>query len=207
LGKEEESLMAEDGKQKTRIQPKHLLLLLALRRVGPVGRYRLKEILDLAEHEGVVRRMLEDLESKDFISTSKRGSILTQAGESYLKNTLEKCSIVKIAKLDMQRLGLRNSYCIHIGDKADKIDSVLKHRDDAVRAGALGALILLFKKGKIEVPRVYSDLSTKDRSVADSIIEGFDLLDNDVLIIGFAADEWRALEGALGTATRISTSL
>jgi predicted transcriptional regulator len=198
--------MAKGGKHKTRIQTKHLLLLLALRKVGPVGRYRLKEILDLTEHEGIVRRMLKDLESKEHISTSKAGSKLTQAGESHLKKTLKDYSIMKIAKLDMQSLGLRNSYCVHIRDQADKIGSVLKHRDDAVRAGALGAVVVLFKKGKIEVPRVYSDLSSKHQSVANSLIKKFDLLNKDVLIIGFADDEWRALEGALGTATKISKS-
>jgi len=198
--------MEKGGKNKTIIQTKHLLLLLAMRRVGPIGRYRLKEILDLTEHEGIVRRMLEDLESKEYISASKTGSKLTKSGESHLKKILENYCIVKISKLDMHRLGMRNSYCIHLRDQADKIDSVLKHRDDAVRAGALGAVVILFKNGKIEVPRVYSDLSSKDPYVTDLLIKNFDLFDNDMLIIGFADDEWRALEGALGTATRVSMS-
>jgi len=38
-----------------------LLLLLLLRKERMIGRYRLKEMLDMQRHEGVVRRMLEDL--------------------------------------------------------------------------------------------------------------------------------------------------
>ena len=49
---------SDRGKRKTRDTIKQILLLLIIQREGPIGRYRLKSLLEMPLHEGIVRHML-----------------------------------------------------------------------------------------------------------------------------------------------------
>ncbi len=197
--------MAGRGKRKRTSEVKELLLLLALKKAGPVGRYRLKNLLNFSEREGVVRRMLNDLERDGLVSASKAGSRLTSEGESHLKEKLDVYNIVMVKQFDFREMGFNNSYCIHVQGSANHIEIVVKHRDDAVRAGALGATIIVYKNGVLKVPKVYPNLSDEYPRIVKGLHREFNLLDNDVLVVGFAEDKWRALEGAIATAMKISS--
>jgi len=58
---------SEQGKRKTRDTIKQTLLLLIIQREGPIGRYRLKTLLEMADREGVVRAMLEEYQAANII--------------------------------------------------------------------------------------------------------------------------------------------
>lgn len=192
------------GRRKKRTEIKELLLILALKKAGPIGRYRLKKILDLSEYEGIVRLMLTDLEGKGIISASRKGCKLTRKGESLLAKSLGAYNIAKIKQVDLRSLGLDNSFCVHVRDHAEMIRPVAQYRDAAVRAGALGAIILKYADGILAVPNVYSDFSLEYPKLTAEILQGFDFLNGDVLILGFAGDEWKALEGALAVAIEMA---
>lgn len=196
--------MAGRGKRKQTSEVKELLLLLALKKAGPIGRYRLKSLLNFTEREGVVRRMLNDLEREGLVSASKTGSKLTSDGELHLKKKLDAYNIVVVEQFDFRELGFNNSYCIHIHGSANNIETVVKHRDDAVRAGALGATIIIYKNGVLKVPKVYPNLSDEYPKIVEGLHHRFNMLDNDVLVVGFAEDKWRALEGAIAAVMKIS---
>ena len=58
-------------------------MLLVLNRKGQMGRYRLKEVIGLSEHEGLVKQMLVGLQKQGCISASKLGcSILKRKSKS-----------------------------------------------------------------------------------------------------------------------------
>jgi predicted transcriptional regulator len=180
---------------------KELLLLIALKLEGPIGRYRLKEILDLSEHEGVVRLMLSRLQSSGWISAGKLGCSLTETGRSRLKRLMAKNGIVFVTHLNAGPLktGLYSAL-VHLEGCADKAVAVVKHRDAAVRVGAEGATIVVFQNGILTVPNVYPDLCSEYPEIADMIIQSFHPSEGDVFIISFSDNKWKALEGALASA-------
>jgi hypothetical protein len=185
------------GKRKQRSDIKNILLLLIIKRKGPVGRYRLKEMLDLPHREGLVRLMLTDFKREGYLQTSKLGSELSIIGYAYIEEIFKKHEILAVKELNLQPFGIEaNSFIIHLQNQSLQ-KSVVEIRDIAVKAGASGAIILLFKKEKLIVPTVYSDLSLEHPNLANTLRYTFDLSEEDVLILCFSKNKWRALEGCL----------
>lgn len=193
--------MLERGTRKRRLELKELLMLLLLKLEGPVGRYRLKHLLGMTEHEGLVKLMLANLRKNGHISADRLGSKLTVKGEALLDQRLKDYCIVTIEDVNIPLLkaGLV-SVGIHLKGKADAIQSGMEQRDATVRAGATGATILTYKDGVLSIPKVYRDISSEYPNLTDQIHRSFSLADGDILIITSAKDRWRALEGALAAA-------
>jgi len=182
---------------------KELLMLLLLKLEGPIGRYRLKEMMGLSEREGVVRQMLADLQKDGYVSASRPGSMLTAEGQDLLNQRLNAYNIVDIKDIDLQELKTGpTSVGIHLKGKADAIHSGIEQRDAAVRAGSTGATILMFKNGLLSIPKVYPNLSSEKPELTNQLYRAFNLTEGDALIIISAKNRWRAMEGALA-ATRI----
>ena len=193
--------MMPRGARRTRSEIKELLMLLFLNFEGPIGRYRLKEMLGLSEREGVVKRMLSDLQRGGYVSSGRPGSKLTVKGERLLKQRLNSYSIADVKDLSLQPLETGpTSFVVHLRGKASAITSGVEERDAAVRAGAVGATVLTFRDGVLSVPTVYRDVSSKHPDLAEQIYQSFSLADGDALIIASAENRWRALEGALAAA-------
>ncbi|MFQ6075420.1 MAG: DUF4443 domain-containing protein [Candidatus Bathyarchaeia archaeon] len=195
------------GRRRKRSRLKELLLLLALKLEGPIGRYRLKEVLSLTEHEGLVRLMLEDLKNGGYASSSRAGSELTEDGERLLRTSLDGYGIVEIRDVDLEPLNVGpESVALHVRDRWIKVRSPISMRDAAVRAGAAGGMVIRYRSGHLEVPSVYPDLSEEHPELTKELLKLFDLSNGDTLIIGLSDDRWRALEGALSAAGVLSGS-
>jgi len=193
------------GARRTRPEIKELLMLLFLNFGGPIGRYRLKEMLGLSDREGVVKRMLSDLQRSGYVSSGRPGSKLTVKGEKFLKQRLNAYSIADVKDLSLQPLETGpTSFIVHLRGRAEAIISGMNERDAAVRAGALGATVLTFKNGMLSVPTVYHNLSSKYPDLAKRIYESFSLADGDALIVASAENQWRALEGVLAAAKALA---
>jgi hypothetical protein len=176
-------------------------MLLCLKFEGPVGRYRLKDMLGLSEHEGIVKLMLSDLQKRGYVSAGKLGSILTVKGEKLLVQHLKAYDVVDVKDFDV--LDLKTgpvSVGIQIRGKANKIRFGIEQRDATVRAGAKGATVLTFKEGVLGLPPMFDDLSSKYPDLAAKILETYNLINGDVIIFVSAGNRWRALEGALAAA-------
>ncbi len=184
---------------------KELLMLLILKFEGPVGRYRLKGMLGLSEHEGRVKRMLADLRRGSYASSGRSGSKITAKGEALLKRHLNMYGIKDVKDLKLQPLETGPaSFVIHLRGKANAVTSGIRERDAAIRGGALGAVVLTFKNGVLSVPTVYPDLSSVYPELVEEICKSFSLADGDVLIIASAENKWRALEGGLAAARALA---
>lgn len=193
------------GKRKKRSGVKELLMLWILKRRSPIGRYRLKKMMGLLNHEGVVREMLTELQEQGYVLSNRSGSILTDSGKILLEKRLKAYDIVYIKVFDAPVFSdAPVSIGIHLQNRGDKIKSAMKLRDLAVRGGATGATIILVKENKLMIPSVKQDLFSQDPRLAKRFHETFHLKDNDVVAIISAQNEWNAVEASLTIAKVLS---
>ncbi len=92
---------------------------------------------------------------------------------------------------------------LHLRGIANRVKSAMEVRDVAVRGGATGATIILFKEGRLEIPSVHPDFLSKHPSLAEEIHESFNLEDSDIIIIISAEDECRGFEASLTIANNL----
>ncbi|MDQ1280407.1 MAG: hypothetical protein QG670_1670 [Thermoproteota archaeon] len=179
---------------------KIVLTLIILKLRGPIGRYRLKEMLSLSEREGIVRLMLSDLKQEGFLRTGKIGCALTPKGEGYLKKILEKYGVIDIREMNLEplRIGPENFVIQIRGHHINQ--SITELRDVAVRAGASGIVLIVYEKGILQIPPIYSDLEREYPKLATDFHETLILHDGDTIIACFSRDKWQALEGGLSVA-------
>ena len=193
------------GKGVKRSEIKEILTLLILNREGPIGRYRLKERLNLSEREGVVRYMLADLQSQGYVSASRSGCALTPKGKELLEKRLRAYGIIAIKTFYSPILtSAPASVGLHLQNKADKIESTMNIRDLAVRGGAVGATIFLFREEKLTVPSVPTDFLSMHPNLVIKIHESFNLENNDVIAVISAEDERKGIEAAITIAKDLS---
>ena len=179
---------------------KTLMLLFLIKNEGPVGRYRLDDMLNLPE--GVVRGLLLNFLKNEDIVASKLGCILTVKGEKFLKKLLTEYQISQIKEFEMTgplKIAEKN-VAVQIKGGAKLVKSAMDQRDIAVRVGARGAILLNYLNGTLVIPNVYSNLATKYPRLAERIINSFKLSEGDAVIICGAENKWRALEGSLAIA-------
>lgn len=191
------------GKRKQRPALKSLLLLVILRFQGRIGRYRLKNMLNLSGSEGVVRLMLNDLKRVGYIEVDRAGCSLTEKGKALLQRSLERHNIIAVKDVDLRLLGLE-SKCIAIQIRGRQLpQKIIELRDTAVRAGADGAILIYNQGGLLKIPAVYDNLDLEYPRVVEELHKTFDISNSDIFLIGFSKDRWRALEGSLAAAERI----
>jgi len=153
--------------------------------------------------EGTVRGMLSKLSEEGLIDAKKLGCILTEQGKEMLSGWLKRHNIISIQPVDFGPLKIADA---HVAVQVRKVGQIplLEKRDLAVRAGAKGAIMLTFSKGKLGMPLTYPDLPEAFPKVATALSTSFHFEDGDLLIIGGAENEWRALEGALAIAASLT---
>ena len=176
---------------------KLLELLVFLKMEQIVGRYRLKELLDMQQHEGIVRRMLKELSGKGWVRPTRSGCILTTAGRACIEESLRQKGIVDVKEVDLRRMKVGpKSIAVQVRER-NCTHSLLFLRDAAVKAGAKGAVILVHGGGDLVVPSVYQSLMNRYPIVLDDLKERFSLLEGDMMVVGFAEAISKALAGAL----------
>ena len=188
------------------IDLKTLLVLLMLRKEKIMGRYRLKEILDMREHEGIVRRMLETLALGQLVRPTRSGCVLTEMGAQTVSRLLSEKGIVDVEELDLKDAGIGpESAAIQLRRKSVET-SIIALRDMAVKVGARGAIILTYKEGELGDMSVYRSLSSRHPEITSRLKRSFTLLEDDVVIVGFADTYPKALQGALMVGLEIGRS-
>jgi len=188
------------------ISPETLLILLLLRKEKVMGRYRLKEVLDMRDHEGVIRRMLEDLSKRKWVKPTRSGTQLTEEGDSALLDIMSSKGIVEATQLDLKNVGIgRESIVIQMRNR-HAMRSVVALRDVAVTAGARGAVILTYKAGKLDDLSAYRGLSSRHPQITRSLEKSLALHEGDIVIVAFADDYPKALQGALAVGFAVDES-
>jgi len=167
---------------------------------GSVGRGKLSEKLGLGK--GVTRTLLTRLIEAGLISTSRSGCSLTSRGNELWRKIEE--IIPCISVIDQNELTFaKYNVIVQVRGRGGKVGKGLEQRDAAVRAGAKGAITLIYKNKKLILPTITDNAAQSYPIAYQQIIRLMDLKENDVAIIVCADSLKNAEYGALAAAWTI----
>lgn len=149
---------------------------------GRIGRYILSKEIGLSE--STARTLLKFLKRERLIiSVPKSGHRLSDVGLKIFEHIKRYIGNVKeIKELEELRLA-KYAIGILIKRASKYIKKGLEERDDAVRAGAKGATIIVYERDTFSVPSVYPELAEEEKN---TLIKFFSPSDGDVIAIVFA---------------------
>jgi len=143
--------------------------LLALLRTSPTPRGRRNLAEELKIGEGVARALLEAGRHLGHIYIMRGGAKITEAGEAFLRDVFATCKIGAVMPINEAGKYLCGKRCLaFIID--DKIPNAVAMRDELVRLGACGALIVE-KREDLVLPPTYEKLSKYIPQLAENLSE------------------------------------
>ncbi len=159
---------------------------------------RKKLVRELGLGEGSVRTILKKLKNKGFIASVKQGHTLTPLGEEFIKDFLERFTEpVRLESFDLACGSPK--YVTSVHDAAANIKKGLDERDTAVKAGADGAVVMIYKGGELKFP--IHDSSMDELSETKRKVSTLDLSEGDVVVISFGKTELSAQDGLYAVVT------
>lgn len=157
---------------------------------GRIGRKELSRKLCVGE--GSVRTILVQLKKRGLITSSRGGHVLTSKGRRVLGEPLEFIQLdaggMTVGEIDIATI---------VRGAAAKVKKGIEQRDEAIKAGADGATVLVFRKGKLLFPDGFLKVEKKP---TETLMKVFNPREGDVIIIGSARDAVKAEEGAKAAA-------
>ena len=156
-----------------------------------IGRKKLAE--ELGVGEGSIRTILNRLKREGLITSSRGGHSLTPKGRRKLRVGVRKFIQIDAGDLTVGEMDVATI----VRGAALKVKRGIEQRDEAIKAGADGATVLVFKRGKLQFPDGFMDVG---KELARLLIETFRPREGDVIIIGTAPDLAKAEEGARAAA-------
>ena len=158
-----------------------------------VGRYYLSEKLSLGE--ATIRNILNALKQLNVIEAYRGGHRLTPLGRSIVDEIKRNLEIHQ----DFD-LGISGESVLFIVRKfSDKLGSVLDFRDNIIREGGRGAIILEYRNGKLIFPDSGLPVSVWREDVAEKVMEKTVLNEGDVVIIVSSDSQKEAILSGLNT--------
>jgi hypothetical protein len=161
---------------------------------GPVGRKALADALQIGE--GSTRTILDKMIREGSVENTRRGAVLTERGHKRLESS---GVFTQPVELDGITLGKHNC-AVLVKGMAERIKLGCEQRDEAVRAGAIGATTLVVQDGKVVFP---GDENFPDQEGVAPLKKVFELEDGDAIIIGSAFSYEAAEKGAVTAALAI----
>ena len=161
-----------------------------------MGRKRLAG--EVGVGEGSMRRIIDTLKEWEFIQIKQTGITITKAGLAFLQQIPIKPVDVKVpdsVKGEFQQ-------AVMVFGVADKVKNGMEQRDVGIKVGAEGCTTIIIRDGKLMVPPDW-DMDEKDPSKAAEIREVTGMTPADVLIIGGADSQCRAVEAAVSAALEL----
>jgi DNA-binding PadR family transcriptional regulator len=161
-----------------------------------IGRKQLAKKLGVGE--GSMRTILNQLKKQSLITSSRGGHALTVKGRRALGKPLEYVRVdagdLTVGEVDVATI---------VRGAATKVKRGIEQRDEAIKAGADGATVLIFKAGKLQFPDGFAKIDEK----VGKLIKTFRPRDGDVVIIGTGKDVVKAEAGAKAAARTLTTKL
>jgi hypothetical protein len=165
-----------------------------------VGRFKLGKITGLGQ--GEVRTLIARLKDAGLITVDARGCSLTEKGKKKFESifrTIPSSEAVDARDLDLGKF----SWYVIVRDPEVKVRKGLEQRDASIRAGATGALTVVYSGGKFKIP---SDKAAEDCEALGpsepwtTIRSSSSPKNGDVIIVSGADSSSLAEEGALAAA-------
>ncbi|MEM4574173.1 MAG: DUF4443 domain-containing protein [Candidatus Caldarchaeum sp.] len=164
-----------------------------------IGRKRLTQLLGLGE--GSVRTMLSRLSRLGYAKSTRSGIVLTDNG----KQLHEKLTLIvkSLKKVDFEMpWEAAVNYGVLLRGVADNVSTGVEERDEAVRHGALAAMILAKLSDGLYMPKI-TNLSVERPEFANTVEAFFQPEVGDVIIITGAGTEHEAKYSALAAAFKL----
>jgi len=159
-----------------------------------VGRKQLAK--ELGVGEGSMRTILDRFKKEGFVRSSRGGHSITTKGKRELGKALE------LVQIDAGDLTVGDVDVATIVRKtAARVSRGIEQRDEAIKAGAAGATVLVLKKGKLQFPDRFL---TVKKELSDVLMKAFKPREGDVIVIGTARDAVKAEAGAKAAARTLS---
>jgi len=162
---------------------------------GGIGRYRLAKML--GEPDGIVRGMLSRLRGKGLLVVRPRTG--TQASRKGLRElaTFMRRNRLRLAKrFDQEILGLGPENVIfQISGCSGRIGQGVEQRDAAIKAGARGAVTILYDGKMLNFPGVTEPISRRSRTAFGHLKRELKLRRGDAVLISFGDTWWDAARG------------
>lgn len=171
------------------IQVERALELIA--EYGTIGRKKLAE--ELSVGEGSVRTILNRLKREGLITSSRKGHTLTPKGRRKLRMKVEKFVQIDAGDLTVGEVDIATI----VRGAASGVKRGIEQRDEALKAGADGATVFVFRRGKLQFPDGFMDI---EKGLAKVLIETFSPREGDVIVVGSGKDMVKAERGALAAA-------
>ncbi len=159
----------------------HAILMLFILENGPVGRKRLSSMMDVGE--GSIRSLIKRLREVGFVDVDRNGCFLTERGKKAVRKIRK--VIIGPKKLRLDILG-DEAYVMLVRGLKGKVNT-LEIRDEAVRVGGKGAIILVKSDNSILFPETGEPISKYHPEDEKAIME-LSPLEGDIIVIGMGND-------------------
>lgn len=159
-----------------------------------LGRKRLAGELGIGE--GSMRTILNRLKKCGLITSSRGGHSITEKGRRELGKAF-KCAQIDAGDLTVGEVDV----AIIVRNAAAKVKRGIEQRDEAIKAGAEGATVLVFRAGKLQFPDGFLEVG---KEISAELKKIFKPREGDVIVIGTARDATKAEAGARAAARRLS---
>jgi hypothetical protein len=174
-------------------QPFHILKALWFLKESPISRKDLSVKIGIGE--GSTRKLLDYMDIEGWASSSRKGIVLSEGGSDFLESLGLAATEVDAGSLTVGD----KDFGICLGKCANKVSSGIEQRDEAIKAGALGATTLVFRNESLALPDGF-DIETVEPVISKILKSAFDLSEGDVLILGSAISLELAQNGAFSAA-------
>ena len=180
------------GREINEIREIALMILLSI--LGRLGRRQISNYLKIGE--GVTKRIVRNLDNQGLVDIKRGGGSLSKKGLENLRDKLSKFKIVSVKILDVEEVCPN---CKGVGFLLRKLSlcRLVEIRDEAVRGGARGALIIRVEEGKLTLPPDLGYLEDYFPLLANEIKENFEISEGDVIILAFSENIGDAIIGGL----------
>jgi predicted transcriptional regulator len=165
-----------------------------IRKYEKIGRKQLVEEIGIGE--GSMRTILNRLKRRGLIASSRGGHALTSKGKRFLGKPFQFVQIdagpLTVGEVDVATV---------VRGAAEKVKRGIEQRDEAIKVGADGATVLVYKGGKLRFPDGFMNVEKKLVALLTKI---FEPREGDVIIVGTAKDVVKAEEGARAAARSLA---
>lgn len=165
-----------------------------------VGRAKLSRTLGIGE--GATRTLLRHLRKEGLIKVTKRGCTFTEKG----REIFDELRAVISDSVEVPRGSYttgRYNIALLVRGAARVLVTGVEQRDDAIKAGAQGAITLLYAKERLLMPGVEEDPFEREPHIRDLLLLSLKPREGSVVVIGFAEDKRMAELGARAAALGI----
>jgi predicted transcriptional regulator len=162
-----------------------------------IGRQKLS--IETGLGEGSIRTIIKWLKKLNLIESTKLGCKLTKRGTRLIQEIKSKIGPTIPVSKSFLAIGDSN-VGILVKKAGEKVKNGIEQRDAAIKAGAIAATTLIFRKKSLILPSISNSVNKEWPKLAEEIYRIFQPKENDVIIICSAKNKLLAERGAKAAA-------